>query len=168
MADTLGGEIQGLEAVLGKLKALQEEPRRKTTRTALRKAANLVRDQAKANAERLDDPTTSESIAANVVVRNDTRYARTTGDFKMSVGVLGGASGAAVAVGELRGKGKSNPGGDTYYWRFHEFGTSKMAARPFMRPAMEQQIDPATAEFVKQFEKAITRAVRKANKAKSR
>lgn len=24
---------------------------------------------------------------------------------------------------------------DAYYWRFVEFGTSKMAARPFMRPA---------------------------------
>lgn len=162
------GEIQGLGPVLAKLKELENEPRQKTTRFALRKAANLVRDQARANAESLDDPTTRESIAANIVVKNDTRHARTTGDFKMSVGVLGGASGAATSVGELRGKGKGNPGGDTYYWRFHEFGTAKMAARPFMRPAMEQQIDPATTEFVRQFDKAITRAIRRANKAKAR
>jgi len=26
---------------------------------------------------------------------------------------------------------------DAYYWRFVEFGTAKMAARPFMRPAFE-------------------------------
>lgn len=26
---------------------------------------------------------------------------------------------------------------DAYYWRFVEFGTSKMAARPFLRPAFE-------------------------------
>ena len=27
---------------------------------------------------------------------------------------------------------------DAYYWRWVEFGTSKMAARPFLRPAFEQ------------------------------
>jgi hypothetical protein len=43
-----------------------------------------------------------------------------------------------------------------------------MAAQPFMRPAMESSIDPATTEFVKQFDKAIVRAIRRANKAKAR
>lgn len=165
--DGIGGEIQGLEAVIGKLQALKEEPRKKTTRFALRKAANLVRDQAQANAARLDDPTTSQNIAANIAVSFDGRHHKATGDLKMKVGVKGGASGVAAAVGELRGKGKGNPGGDTYYWRFLEFGTEHMRAQPFLRPAMEETIDPATDEFVRQFEKAITRAVRRANKAKA-
>lgn len=163
--DTIGGEIRGLDEVLGKLKALKEEPRKKTTRFALRKAANLVRDQAQANAARLDDPKTRQNIAANIAVAFDGRHNKATGDLKMKVGVKGGASGFAAAVGELRGKGKGNPGGDTYYWRFLEFGTENMPAQPFMRPAMDQTIDPATDEFVRQFEKAITRAIRKANKA---
>lgn len=30
-------------------------------------------------------------------------------------------------------------GGDTFYWRFIELGTSKFAARPFIRPAFERQ-----------------------------
>ena len=53
------------------------------------------------------------------------------------VGVLGGAKNYA-AYGEIvTGRSaKGNPGGDTFYWRFLEFGTSKMRARPFMRPAM--------------------------------
>jgi len=29
-----------------------------------------------------------------------------------------------------------NKGGDTFYWRFLEFGTKSIKARPFMRPAM--------------------------------
>jgi HK97 gp10 family phage protein len=33
---------------------------------------------------------------------------------------------------------KKNLSQDAYYWRFVEFGTSKMAARPFLRPAFEQ------------------------------
>ncbi|MDI5890602.1 HK97-gp10 family putative phage morphogenesis protein [Halomonas rhizosphaerae] len=159
MADTMGGEIQGLGEVLGKLKALENTPRQKTTRFALRKAANVVRDAAKAGASRIDDPATANSIAENVVVRADTRHLRTTGELKFSVGVRGGST--------SKRKNSSNPGGDTYYWRFLEFGTEHMAAQPFMRPAMEESIAPATAEFVKQFDKAIVRAIRRANKAKA-
>lgn len=33
--------------------------------------------------------------------------------------------------------GKKNAEGDAFYWRFVEFGTSKVAAQPFMRPAFE-------------------------------
>jgi HK97 gp10 family phage protein len=33
-----------------------------------------------------------------------------------------------------RGRSTDNPN-DPFYWRFLEFGTSKMAARPFLRPA---------------------------------
>jgi HK97 gp10 family phage protein len=32
---------------------------------------------------------------------------------------------------------------DAYYWRFLEFGTSKMAAKPFMRPAFEAKKERA-------------------------
>jgi HK97 gp10 family phage protein len=32
---------------------------------------------------------------------------------------------------------KRNVDRDSYYWRFVEFGTSKMSARPFMRPAFD-------------------------------
>lgn len=166
MANSTSFSLEGVEELMGKLKALENEPRRKTTRFALRKAANIVRDAAKRGAERLDDPQTAENIAENVAVRWDGRHFRRTGDLKFSVGVRGGAKGVAAAVGELRGKGKNNPGGDTYYWRFLEFGTSKMRAQPFMRPALESNTDTATAEFMQQFEKAITRAIRRANKAK--
>lgn len=44
------------------------------------------------------------------------------------------------AVAVRTGKGQRDKAGrsvDAYYWRFVEFGTSKMAARPFLRPAFE-------------------------------
>lgn len=37
--------------------------------------------------------------------------------------------------------------GDTFYWRYLEFGTSKMAARPFLRPAFEAQKNAAIEVF---------------------
>ena len=39
--------------------------------------------------------------------------------------------------------GKKQRNLDAYYWRFVEFGTSKMGARPFMRPAFESSKDEA-------------------------
>jgi len=40
---------------------------------------------------------------------------------------------------KYRFKGNGWKGQDAYYWRWVEFGTSKMAAKPFMRPAYESQ-----------------------------
>ena len=41
-----------------------------------------------------------------------------------------------------------NPGGDTWYWRFQELGTSRQAARPFLRPALNNNIDSVQDGFV--------------------
>lgn len=181
MAENVSFDIQGLEPVLDKMKELESLPKKKATRFALRKAANLVRDRARANARRLDDPETANSIADNIAVRQDTKHYRRTGDLKMSVGVRGGAKSKA--------KNAALPGGDTYYWRFLEFGrepvtlkkgvmanpatgeffgqrVSGVAAQPFMRPALAESIDPATDEFVRQLDKAIDRAIKRANKGK--
>lgn len=152
--------LEGVDEALGKMKQVAELPRKNSTRFALRKAAAIVRENVVSRAERLDDPTTTESIAANVVVRYDGKHFRQSGDMKMSVGILGGST--------SRFKNQANPGGDTYYWRFLEFGTSKMQAQPFMRPGLDESIEPATDEFLLHFEKALTRAIRRANRARGR
>lgn len=49
-----------------------------------------------------------------------------------------------------------------FYWRFHEYGTVKMAARPFFGPAVlwydTQRNAVLLRQFVKKFEAAIKRA----------
>jgi HK97 gp10 family phage protein len=97
---------------------------------------------------------------------------KTSGDLGFRIGVLGGAkqyNNMHTRKGGRRGSyatGGSylNPGGDTFYWRFLEFGTSRFAAKPFMRPALAQSISEATNTFITEYEKAIDRAIRRAAK----
>jgi HK97 gp10 family phage protein len=51
-------------------------------------------------------------------------------------------------------KGAFNPN-DPFYWRFVEFGTSKMAARPFLRPAFEVKKYQAAKEIKDRLAKRI-------------
>lgn len=49
----------------------------------------------------------------------------------------------------LAGK-KRNVSRDSFYWRFQEFGTSKMPAHPFMRPAFDKKKEEA-AEAIRAY-----------------
>ena len=154
--------MTGLDDLNKKIEALKYDASRKGGRFALRKAAQVVRDQARANALALNDPRTSEVIAKNITEKWGSKYNKTTGDLMFRIGVLGGARDYS-AYGEITtGKTASaNPGGDTFYWRFVEFGTEKLAARPFMRPAIENTSQKATDVFITQFNAALDRALRK-------
>lgn len=175
MADGLEFDLQGVDELVGKLDAVVYETKYKAGRFALRKAAQLVRDKAKANALRLDDPATARSIEKNIAERWDSKLFKQTGDLGFRVGVKGGARQYGDTKGNRRGGrvgetyetggDKSNPGGDTYYWRFLEYGTSRQRAQPFMRPALANNLDAAANEFIQQFGKGLDRAIKKANKA---
>lgn len=178
-------KVDGLDALVSKLDGLSYDLKRKGGRFALRKAAQVVRKAARANALRIDDPETSEVIAKNIVERWNGRVFRRQGDLAFRVGVLGGARAVLTdrarrksarrrerlgqsslgSLGEIAGSGKANPGGDTWYWRFLEFGTERTRAQPFLRPALEQNISAATDAFVREYDKALDRALKKAAKA---
>lgn len=72
-----------------------------------------------------------------------------------------------VHVGVRSGKGVKDKAGrslDAYYWRFVEFGTSKMAARPFLRPAFEAKKLAAVEAIRKYLAERIPREAAKLNK----
>lgn len=158
-------EIKGAEELKKRLENITSDLKMKGGRSALRSAANVLRNDAISNAKAVDDSKTEEEIAKNIVVRWSGRTFKRTGDIAFRVGVLGGAratkkGGALEKMGELSGKGKDNPGGATWYWRFLEFGTSRSLARPFMRKAMNKT-DDATAAFIKAYNKALDKALKK-------
>lgn len=136
MADGIEFSLTGVDELISTLNGVTYETKRKGGRAALRKAAQVVRDAARANAKRIDDPTTGESIAKNIVERWNGRHFRRTGDPAFRVGVLGGARQYANTKENVR-KGragktyatsgdKGNPGGDTWYWRHIEFGRGEV------------------------------------------
>ncbi|UQB79115.1 HK97 gp10 family phage protein [Pseudomonas shirazica] len=148
--------ITGLDGLLGKLDSLSYDVRRKGGRAALRKAAQVVMQKAKEGAERIDDKETGRSIADNIALRWNGKLFKQAGDLGFRVGVLHGAV--------LKDGGDLSPNSPTPHWRLIEFGTEKMAAAPFMRPALANSISEVTNTFVTEYEKAIDRAIRRAAK----
>jgi HK97 gp10 family phage protein len=182
MSESVKFELRGVNEIVAKFAAITDETRRKGGRAALRKAANLVRDAAVANSKEIDDPDTAEQISKNMTVRWSSKLNRQTGDLGFRVGVLGGARSQSrdaqrsarrrrrqgikslEELGEIAGKASGNPGGDTWYWRLVEFGTSRSGAKPFMRPALSNNVGAATDTFLREFDKGIDRAIKRASK----
>lgn len=149
--------ITGLDEFNRKIAELKDVKKvRSRARAAARKAMKIVQLSAQIGAAYIDDPKTREDIQKNIVIRNG--KTRNMGTVIMRVGILGGA---AVNAKTNRAKLAALPGGETVYWRYIEFGTSKIPATPFMRPALEQNIQKVTDEFCKTFQKSIETAIAK-------
>lgn len=155
---TVSFTIKGLDAAIAKMKALPRELRAKGAKAAGRKGANVIAKAVKANARKVDRPETPNNIANNVKVQFASKTFRRTGDIMFRVGIAGGAklySNTSDNRRKRRVGKKYNTGGETFYWRFLEFGTQKMQAKPFMRPAMDASVGPATEAVVKELNKQI-------------
>lgn len=171
MADNLQVSVSGLSELVDRLHGFPIAMKEKGIRYGARRAANIIQQAAVANALRIDDPATGEQIAKNIVVRFSNRTFKTTGNVMFRVGVLGGARQYADSKENRRanraGKtyatagDKSNPGGDTWYWRLVEFGTATVPARPILRPALKQNTDRAIAEFIKSTNQWLDRNFKK-------
>ena len=155
--------VQGLAEIERKLKSLPQRIGQNAMRRALRKGANVIRDAARANAKRIDDPETREQIWKNIAVAGGGRAReREAGGVMMRVGVRGGAKNYKRKEGSYHVGGSStNPGGDTWYWRLLEFGWSQGRAQPFMRPAMVEKAQAAynaiAADAIVQVDKELAK-----------
>lgn len=136
-------EIQGLDGVLRKMRELSPKLQKSGLVKAVRKGANIVRDDARNRAKEFDDPNTPKPIWREIVTKVNSRRGRQEGGVVMQVGIRGGAREA---------------GDNVFYWRFLEFGTEKMAARPFMRPALESNVERATDAIVAELKRQLDEA----------
>jgi len=151
-------DVQGLSVVERKLRLLPDRLGNNAMRRALRKGANVIRNEARNNAKRIDDPETREQIWKNIAVYGGgRRRERRVGGVMMRVGVRGGA--------RFNPKSASAPGGNTSgYWRLIEFGTSKMRAQPFMQPAAANKAQAAADAITKDMRVQVDREIDKLNR----
>lgn len=156
MAEAIEFSLIGLDSLLGKLDSVKQDVKFKGGRFALRKAAQLIAAKAKEGALRIDDPGTGRSIADNIGLRWNGRQFKRTGDLGFRIGVRHGAV--------LDRGGDTSTKAPTPHWRLLEFGTEKMQAQPFMRSALADNISVATSTFISEYERAIDRAVRRADR----
>lgn len=142
-------KIHGLDELTKRLRSLPVELRKKPARSALGKAAKAIKDQAKVNAQALDDSETGRAIADNLTQRFRSKHFRRTGDLMISVGV-------GMDKGPIpSGNPDTGPKGNTPHWHLLELGTEKMPAQPFLRPAAETQANQAINVFADGLRKAL-------------
>jgi HK97 gp10 family phage protein len=160
--------VQGLDGLLDALKALPPEIASKNggpARAALAKGAKIIRDDARIRA-----PKDTGATAANIVMKRDGRPDRFGVNERYTVGVRGGSLSTYSNTKRNRRKGvvgkKYEKQSSTYYWRFKEFGTEKMAATPFMRPAFESNQARAMAAITDTLAKGIERAAKKVSRGR--
>lgn len=158
-SDGISYEMTGLPELLGKLDELEYDLKRKGGRFALRKAAQVLREQARQNAARIDDPATGRSIADNIDIRWSGRTFKRTGNMMFRLGVL---------TGSTRNLEPGNPdtgaGGATPHAMLVELGTENAPAQPYLRPVPNQAGQEAVDEFINQYSKKIDRVLRQAKK----
>lgn len=158
--------IKGLDGVLDALKALPQEVAGKNggiVRQALASGARLIRDEARQRA-----PRDTGAMAANIVMKRDRDPKREGANERYTVGVRGGARRYAKTKRNVR-KGRAGKeyetAGNTYYWRFIEFGTERQKARPFLRPAFEVRKVDAREAIINSLQRGIARAAKRVARA---
>lgn len=147
MADEMKIELAGVDELKRALAAASSSIRTKAVRFALRDAGKVIQAAARIAAPVLAVPTktrTPGTVRRNIVVRAS-KFSRQAGDEGVYVNVRGIRGRARVK--RFGKSGAANPN-DPYYWRFLELGTSKMAARSFLRPAAENKGAEAIAKFM--------------------
>ena len=138
-----------LDKVMRDLRQFTPKLQKKGLTQSMRRAMRVVRDDARSRAQKIDDPKTPENIPKEIQTQTMSRrkVRRYGADAGISVGVRGGA--------RFR---KNSP--YPTHWRFVEFGTSKMAAQPFMVPAMEMNANKVAEVMQKELVKIIDRIAR--------
>lgn len=148
-------KLDGWEQLLKDLNSLHSDLTEKAARSAVVSAASLVRADAKRRAKALGLEMTG-ALVENIAMK---RERTPKGRHQYNVGVRHGRNAKrARKVIEFTGtRRRVRYENDPFYWRFHEFGTAKMPARPFLRPAFEENqqriLNTMAARIRKQLDK---------------
>jgi HK97 gp10 family phage protein len=124
MSNAFTVKVTGLDVVERRLKGLGPDISKKVLRNSVAAGARVVRKAAEGRVP-VDTGTLKRSLYIKQI-REESNPSKQT-----------------YYVGSRHGKKYQKKGLDAYYFPFVEFGTEKMAARPFLRPAFESSKDAA-------------------------
>nr|WP_284508299.1 HK97-gp10 family putative phage morphogenesis protein [Caballeronia sp. NCTM5] len=134
-------QLQGLAELDRFLATLPEEVQRKMLASALRDAAKPIMGEAMLNVLlNFGGKPRSSGVLFSHITRS--KYRRTGYAARVNVTLKRPKGPAAKAPRRINGVYKPY-GEDPFYGRFLEFGTSKMAAKPWLRPAALAKQDAA-------------------------
>lgn len=134
--------LQGFKELAAALKELPQRIARNSLRAATSAGAALIRNDARARA-----PVDTGEMKKDIQIKRD-RHTEGDNVARYSVFVRGGKK------SRLSGKAR-NVDKDSFYWKFLEFGTSKMPDKRFMRPAYEANKESAVDAIGKRLDEQI-------------
>lgn len=142
MADTM--QLVGFKELADKLKRLPQKVARNGLRAAVSAGAAVIRNEARDMA-----PVDTGEMKKDIQIKRE-RDDRNAQGLVASYSVFVRSGKKSRIAGRSRDIDK-----DSFYWKFLEFGTSKMAAQPFMRPAFEAKKEAAVEAIGKKLDERI-------------
>lgn len=150
-------QVKGLRELGVAFKAMSDDMVTKTSRAMVNAAAQVVRKAAIAAAPQAAEPhrwgRSKTVVAPGTLKRNIIIKRLRPSDTSLTQEYI---------IGVRHGSGK--PDRDAFYWLFVEFGTVKMAARPFLRPALANNKQQASDQMVAVGRRRIAQAAARLRK----
>lgn len=134
MVDWVEYKLTGADKLSARFKTLPDELRRKIVTPAAKSAMEIVLNDAKERAARIDDPETANFIPKNIAL--------------IERKAIGLEDGTVVFCVGVRKRSRGQGGGNTFYWWWVELGTENNRAHPFLRPALQNNREAVFKEFL--------------------
>jgi HK97 gp10 family phage protein len=148
-------KINGLDQIQRALEQIPKVVADKAIRGGLRKGAESLRERIAANAPRESGFLANHFNVKVRVMHNELAASAFVGPASKTYYPNIGDRRVGVSTGKHGQKGGALPVASVA--RFMEFGTSKMAARPFIRPAFESMKEAILDTVVKSIQEAIAK-----------
>ncbi|OZN25256.1 hypothetical protein CFY87_03685 [Actinobacillus seminis] len=157
----LSVKVTGLKELKQRLSTLERKAKNRIAVKAMRRGGIIIRDQARENAPLLKEKvphrkrgTLRKSIVTRTKLQKD-------GSVRTVIFVRTLKNSKILEFKSKTGKsGAYNPN-DPFYWRFLEFGTSKMPAQPFLQPAFSSKKEKALQEIISTLRDEISKEAKR-------
>lgn len=148
MADETSANLTGFRELAAAMRELGARTAKNTLRRAVSAGAAVVRNEARSRA-----PVDTGEMKKDIQMKREKDQRGGPLAARFSVFVRSGKK--SRLAGRARDVQK-----DSFYWKFVEYGTSKMPAQPFMRPSFESTKEEAVRVIGETLDQGVQQAAR--------